>query len=239
MRRSDGVTLIEAVAAVAIMGILALALMPRLQASLRTTRAKSALSTAQTLQFALQSYAVEHGDFPVPAAIADYAGLRSTLAPYVALPEDSRYAGFSFGHYTSVASGNAGPGTYTLVVYDLNNPAGAITITEGALSAAPPPPRPPPPPPPRGGGAAARPPRGRPPPPPPRPQSQPRRPPAGGRRRGVPTRGAAAAGRAADQAIRAVDPTRGSRDPSTPNRQTPGRTSCRRGRRKRCRCRCG
>ena len=139
MRRSDGVTLIEAVAAVAIMGILALALMPRLQASLRTTRAKSALSTAQTLQFALQSYAVEHGDFPVPAAIADYAGLRSTLAPYVALPEDSRYAGFSFGHYTSVASGNAGPGTYTLVVYDLNNPAGAITITEGALSAAPPP----------------------------------------------------------------------------------------------------
>ena len=132
-------SLIEIVATVAIMGLLTAVVLPRMQSALRSSRAAAAVSAARVLQFALLKYGLDHGDFPAPALIPDYDGLRSTVAPYLDLPTDPWLLSFDFGSYTSSASSGNSGGTFSLLIFDHNQPHDAITISEAAISAPAPP----------------------------------------------------------------------------------------------------
>lgn len=130
LRASDGLTLIELIVVVAILGILAVILTPRVLGAMDNAKTNSAMSTGKQLQVAMERYTVDHNGYPAVANLlstcsgtsctAAGADLATLLADYVNL--DKTNIG------TVVYTPDADKKGYTLAV-TLVNPAKTITVT--------------------------------------------------------------------------------------------------------------
>ncbi len=131
LRRSqEGFTLIELLVVVAILGILAVAVTPKVLSSIRNANTAAAMTSASTLQLALERYATDFGDYPSTVAANTYAGLQTVLNNYVALPAAQTNNNWKYVSYTYTAGS---PSSFTLVLTDTNQTPVTITVTPGSI----------------------------------------------------------------------------------------------------------
>lgn len=134
LKGQEGFTLIELLVVVAILGILAVAVTPKVLSSIRNANTQAAMTSASTLSLALERYATDNGDYPPQASAGTYAGLQTVLTPYVSLPTSQSAANWKYGSYTYTAGSGSNPSSYTLVITDTNQTPVSITITPGQIS---------------------------------------------------------------------------------------------------------
>lgn len=137
-RRQDGFTLIELLVVVAILGILAVAVTPKVLGAINKANTSSAISSAATLQLALERYATDNSDYPQSAAITGQVSLANVLANYIALtntatPTTSQQS-WTFVSYAYTAGTGGAANSYTLTIQDRNQTPIVITITPGSIT---------------------------------------------------------------------------------------------------------
>mgnify|MGYP000365618260 CR=1 FL=1 len=130
-RKSEqGFTLIELLAVIAILGLLAVLVVPRVQASIEEARLKAALSSAASLQLAMERYSIDNGNdgYPATESITGYSTLREVLKDYTRLPANENGANFTFSSYTSTGD------TYELIITAKDQDSTMITITQDGIT---------------------------------------------------------------------------------------------------------
>lgn len=130
VRRQSGFTLIELLVVVAILGILAVAVTPKVLSSIRNANTQAAVTSATQLQLALERYATENGDYP--QTISSYSQLASLLSSYINLPQTESNNNWRFKSYSY--AGNNNPAGYTLIIQDTNQTPVQISITPGLIA---------------------------------------------------------------------------------------------------------
>lgn len=84
-RKQDGFTLIELIVVVAILGILAVVLTPRVMDAVENARKNADLSSAKQIQLALERQFAEKGTYPYLATATNESGFIGLLANHVNL----------------------------------------------------------------------------------------------------------------------------------------------------------
>ena len=116
-----GFTLIELMIVVAIIGILAAIAIPQYQNYVGRSNIAAAVQTVSANKTGLEEYVMEYGEFP-----------DGTTAPKPAVPETSPGAGDGVPAVRGERAQDLGivnPSFGTIVLKDLNNGSGAITLT--------------------------------------------------------------------------------------------------------------
>ncbi len=142
-----GFTLIELVVVMAIIGIMATLVLPRVGTALEDARRGSARLAARELKAALERFYIDRGYYPLdqddrdtPGAdtVSGYATLRTVLAAYVSMPATQDDAPFAFESYATEGSGTDAspnrPQRFTLNIRDRSAAAKLITITEREIT---------------------------------------------------------------------------------------------------------
>lgn len=122
----EGFTLIELLVVVAIIGVLATIILGSLNNARASARDAKRLSDIKTIQTALEIYYLDNGEYP-PTSLRlshSWASLENLMG--VNLPKDpideSQYpysGGHSYGYYSGPAYAGCAPGTWYLLVYNL------------------------------------------------------------------------------------------------------------------------
>lgn len=113
-RNKKGFTLIELIVVIAILGILAVIIIPRLGAFRESANIASDRATLRTVQGAVNMYNAQNGRFPTAA---NYAALSGPLVGFLEMP----------GGTMPLARSSDPPGTLRTFGYDQGT--GTVTIT--------------------------------------------------------------------------------------------------------------
>ncbi|MFZ5817984.1 MAG: type II secretion system protein [Bacillota bacterium] len=116
-RKQEGFTLIELIVVVAILGILAAVLTPRVLDAIENARANAAEANAKQIQLAMERYLIQNNQYPDESQITSPATLATVLAGYTSLDaaalddadaDDFIYAGYSNSAGTTAVNNTAG-----------------------------------------------------------------------------------------------------------------------------------
>ncbi len=124
LRGQGGFTLVELLVVAAILAVLASLLAPKVLGALDDARKKAAVADAGNVRQAMERYLLDNEQYPDPAAVTDYASLRTALAGYMGFPADEAKASFQFVSYA-----RPNPDAYTLQVKARDRNQTAITVT--------------------------------------------------------------------------------------------------------------
>lgn len=105
-RKQDGFTLIELIVVVAILGILAAVLTPRVLDAVQNARTSAAEANAKQIQLAMERYLIKNNNYPAEEDVADPTVLADTLREFAninaaamideaTIDNDFVYAGYS------------------------------------------------------------------------------------------------------------------------------------------------
>lgn len=142
----DGFTLIELVVVVAILGILAVIVTPKVMGAMDNAKTNSRNSSAKQIQVAMERYYAEQGAYPVPATVCDTdyvpgtgAGctlteLKVPMKNYINL--DSGTINEAITSYKVTAATTTVAASYELVVV-FKDGSKSYTITADSYTAAP------------------------------------------------------------------------------------------------------
>ncbi len=136
-RNQDGFTLIELIVVVAILGILAAVLTPRVLDAVENARESAAESTGKQIQLAMERYMIANDQFP---AAGSAAGQVDTIAELVGMLDDYiSVAATQFSSdtgdfaYTRTAASGGTPETYSVTI-ELVDPHRSLVITPTGIT---------------------------------------------------------------------------------------------------------
>lgn len=145
-RGQKGFTLIELIVVVAILGILAVLLTPRVLSAMDNAHLNSAMDSAGEIRLALERYQIDNHTYPgfdathqdsASHAITNYADMVTDLGGatgYINLPAAAN-ANFTFGDYASTQVGSSNHySTYILHITARDNAGTQITITPESVT---------------------------------------------------------------------------------------------------------
>lgn len=89
VRKQDGFTLIELIVVVAILGILAAVLTPRVLDAVQNARTSAAEANAKQIQLAMERYLIRNNNYPAENMVVDLPGLVTTLAEFANINQDA------------------------------------------------------------------------------------------------------------------------------------------------------
>lgn len=130
MRSQKGFTLIELIVVVAILGILAAILTPRILNAMDNAKVNGAKSTAKQVQLAMERYMIERSRYPEAAAeMNEYTEVATVLGAYANITADTLVA----TDYAYTASGTGATATYSLTI-TLKDSGKKAIITPASIS---------------------------------------------------------------------------------------------------------
>lgn len=122
VREQKGFTLVELIVVVAILGILAVIVTPRVMQAVEQARDNSALAFGKEIQLVMERYYLDKGNYP-----ADVNELKSVIGKYASVNTDD----FEFVTYTYPLDGD--DNAYELVI-TLKSAKRTVTITEDSVT---------------------------------------------------------------------------------------------------------
>lgn len=117
LRKQDGFTLIELIVVVAILGILAAVLTPRVLDAVDNARNNAAMGSAKQVQLAMERYFVDENTYPGATTITDPGSLKTAL-----------------DHYANIDAATMGD-TVTYIAYAKEGDADADALTDADAKA--------------------------------------------------------------------------------------------------------
>lgn len=140
-KEQKGFTLIELIVVIAILGILALILTPKLLEALDRSRYRSGMSTASEIQSAMERYSIDYKSYPDMNYLSTYASLKSHLSTYVNFADNDgdnhlNYYGYStYNTFTPNGGVSGRHRAYTLVFRAGTNGMEFVTVTPNKVFA--------------------------------------------------------------------------------------------------------
>ena len=128
-RKRDGFTLIELIVVVAILGILAAVVTPRVLDAIDNAKKNSALAFGKEIQLAMERVYLKDGEYPLQDTI-QVATAADRITNLVGLLDD--YTTINAANITSVSYTSTADDDYTLVI-ELKDSNRTITIEPGSV----------------------------------------------------------------------------------------------------------
>jgi len=133
LRSREGFTLVELIVVVAILGILAVVLTPKVLGAIDNAKTNGAQATGKALQLGMERYLIAKNSYPAEGSGADqidtFDDLDTVLSGYVNL-KDADFVATAFDY---APTGTGGTSNYSLTV-TLNGSAKKLVITPTSIT---------------------------------------------------------------------------------------------------------